>query len=190
MHWLYCNRELGPSLSRIVGINDPICLNCIVNQSKCSPLGSVSSVYYWPMSPELKGEDSAVKEDLKQVDQMFLRSHISSSVFLPITDFDTVSKISKRIKNHRCTDCSSFYTKAVPENVEKICSLLNMQGHIRICEEQMKNALCCLDCLLHCAHGEFEKKEKDDVKKMHIHALQLCYLLAARSGKYAENIEK
>ncbi|XP_044858057.1 cytidine and dCMP deaminase domain-containing protein 1-like [Mauremys mutica] len=182
-----CSRENLHAVQHVM-LKVPCSLNnCTVYLSRkpCSTCttfliqGSVSSVYYWPMSPELKGEDSAVEEDLKQVDQMFLRSHISSSVFLPIAD--SVFKISSRIKIYKCTECSSHYAEAVPKDLEKNSSLLNMQGHVRICAEQMKNALCCLDCLLHCPHGEFEKKEKIDVEKMHTHALQLCYLLAARS---------
>nr|XP_006114447.1 uncharacterized protein LOC102453956 isoform X2 [Pelodiscus sinensis] len=184
-----CSRENLHAVQHVI-LNVPHSLsNCIVYLSRkpCSTCttfliqGSVSAIYYWPISPELKGEDLAVEEDLKQVDQMFLRSQISSSVFLPITDFDTVSTISHRTKRHKCTKCSSHYAEAVPKDMLKICSLLNMQGHTSICVEQMKNALCCLDCLLHCPHGEFEKKENDDVEKMHTHALQLCYLLAARS---------
>ncbi|KAM7180343.1 uncharacterized protein RBU57_015415 isoform 1-T1 [Macrochelys suwanniensis] len=184
-----CSRENLHAVQHVM-LNVPCSLsNCTVYLSRkpCSTCttfliqGSVSSVYYWPMSPELKGEDSAVEEDLKQVDQMFLRSNISSSVFLPITDSDTVFKIASRIKIYKCTECSSHCAEAFSKDMEKNSSLLNMQGHIRICAEQMKNALCCLDCLLHCQHGEFEKKEKIDVEKMHTHALQLCYLLAARS---------
>ncbi|XP_048685878.2 uncharacterized protein LOC125626659 isoform X2 [Caretta caretta] len=184
-----CSRENLHAVQHVM-LNVPCSLsNCTVYLSRkpcsiCTTFliqGSVSSVYYWPMSPEIKGEDSAVQEDLKQVDQMFLRSNISSSVFLPITDSDTVFKISSRIKIYKCTECSSHYAEAVPKDMEKNSSLLNMQGHIRICAEQMKIALCCLDSLLHCPHGEFEKKEKIEVEKMHTHALQLCYLLAARS---------
>ncbi|KAM9171821.1 uncharacterized protein ACDP82_014191 isoform 2-T2 [Pangshura tecta] len=184
-----CSRENLHAVQHVM-LKVPCSLNnCTVYLSRkpCSTCttvliqGSVSSVYYWPMSPELKGEDSAVEEDLKQADQMFLRSNISSSVFLPIADSDTVFEISSRIKIYKCTECRSHYAEAVPKDMEKNSSLLNMQGHIRICAEQMKTALCCLDCLLHCPHGEFEKKEKIDVEKMHTHALQLCYLLAARS---------
>nr|XP_048685898.1 uncharacterized protein LOC125626659 isoform X4 [Caretta caretta] len=183
-----CSRENLHAVQHVM-LNVPCLSNCTVYLSRkpcsiCTTFliqGSVSSVYYWPMSPEIKGEDSAVQEDLKQVDQMFLRSNISSSVFLPITDSDTVFKISSRIKIYKCTECSSHYAEAVPKDMEKNSSLLNMQGHIRICAEQMKIALCCLDSLLHCPHGEFEKKEKIEVEKMHTHALQLCYLLAARS---------
>ncbi|XP_074857133.1 cytidine and dCMP deaminase domain-containing protein 1-like [Carettochelys insculpta] len=184
-----CSRENVHAVQHVI-LNDPgaLCNSTVyLSRKPCSTCttfliqGSVSSVYYWPFSPELKGEDSAVEEDLKQVDQMFLRSHVSSSVFLPITDFKTVSMVACRTKRHKCKKCSSHYAEAMPKDMLKICSLLNMQGCTKISVEQMKNALDCLDCLLHCPHGEFEKKEMDDVEKRHAHALQLCYLLAARS---------
>uniref|UniRef100_A0A8C8VQF0 Cytidine and dCMP deaminase domain-containing protein 1 n=1 Tax=Pelusios castaneus TaxID=367368 RepID=A0A8C8VQF0_9SAUR len=183
-----CSRENLHAVQHII-LSVPRSLrNCTVYLSRkpCATCAtfliqdSVSSVYYWPMAPELKGEDSAVEEELKQVDQMFVRSQISISIFLPSTDFD-VSKISERIRRHKCRNCHSHNAEAVPKDMEKIMSLLNMQDRKMMCVSQMKKALHCLNYLLHCTHGEFEKKEEDDVEKMHVHALQLCYLLAARS---------
>ncbi|XP_014374882.2 cytidine and dCMP deaminase domain-containing protein 1-like [Alligator sinensis] len=184
-----CSTQNLHAVQQIV-LNVPRSLsNCTVYLSRkpCSMCatfliqGSVASVYYWPFSPEIKGEKKEVEEDLKQVDQMFLRSHISSSVFLPDVDSDMVkSKISRRIRRQQCPKCKLTYTDTVPEDMEDICSLLNMKGHANACKVQMYHALRSLDYLLHCSHGKFEIKDTD-VEERHTHALQLCYLLAARS---------
>ncbi|XP_051475149.1 cytidine and dCMP deaminase domain-containing protein 1-like [Apus apus] len=70
--------------------------------------GSVSSVYYWPEDPEKKGDDSVVKEDIQQADHMFLRSHISSGVLLPVTSFETVKTIARKISRRKSPLNSNF----------------------------------------------------------------------------------
>lgn len=133
-------------------------------------LGSVSSVYYWPIAPEKKGD--GVEEDIQQSDCMFLRSHISSSVLLPMTSFETVKIIAKKIQ---CKGQLKLDDQT--EDFKEYCSLFNICEDT--CTKRMENALRCYKFLLECS--QLEKKKPED--EVHRHALQLCYFLAARSGK-------
>ncbi|KAM6284498.1 uncharacterized protein M6G45_003376 [Spheniscus humboldti] len=136
--------------------------------------GSVSSVYYWPVAPEKKGGDLVVKEDIQQADHMFLRSHISSSVLLPITSFETVKMIGKKILSRRQLNRNSKFLDYQPEKFDY--SLFNIHNCEDTCVKRMENALRCYQFLLECS--QLEEKPEEDV---HRHALQLCYFLAARS---------
>ncbi|KAM6090083.1 cytidine and dCMP deaminase domain-containing protein 1-like [Theristicus caerulescens] len=138
--------------------------------------GSVSSVYYWPMAPEKKGDDSVVKEDSQHADLMFLRSHISSSVLLPMTSFETVKMIAKKIRCEGQLNISFKLLDDQTEDFEKYCSLFNIRSCKDTCVKRMKNALHCYDFLRKCS-----QLEKEPEKNVHRHALQLCYFLAARS---------
>ncbi|XP_042651508.1 cytidine and dCMP deaminase domain-containing protein 1-like isoform X2 [Tyto alba] len=139
--------------------------------------GSVSSVYYWPVAPEKKGDDSVVKEDIQRSDHMFLRSHISSSVLLPMTSFETVKMIAKKIRCNGQLNSNFKLLDYQTEEFEKYFSLFNIHSCKDTCVKRMENAFRCYDFLLKCS--QLEKKDpKEDV---HRHALQLCYFLAARS---------
>ncbi|XP_061494723.1 cytidine and dCMP deaminase domain-containing protein 1-like isoform X2 [Rhineura floridana] len=179
-----------------VMLNTPITLrNCSIYMSRkpCSACtkfliqGEISSVCYWPRHPELK-ED--LEQDLKQVDLLFLTSPIISSVFVPLIDHidksDKKSEIAHRTRRFRCSKCNPCYTEAVKkEDCEKNCTLLNLQDCVKSCNKQMEDASEYLDILLHCVHGEFagtfDETFNEIGKEQHIHALQLCFLLAARS---------
>ncbi|KAM9582308.1 cytidine and dCMP deaminase domain-containing protein 1-like isoform 1-T5 [Guaruba guarouba] len=137
--------------------------------------GSVSSVYYWPIAPEKKGDDSVVKEDTQQADCMFLRSHISSSVLLPMTSFETVKMIAKKIRCKGQPNSNFKLFSYQTEDLEKYYSLFNIDKDMYV--KRMENALRCYDFLLECS--QLEKKEPKE--NVHRHALQLCYFLAARS---------
>ncbi|XP_075611959.1 cytidine and dCMP deaminase domain-containing protein 1-like [Balearica regulorum gibbericeps] len=137
--------------------------------------GSVSSVYYWPMAPEKKGD--SVEEDTQQADYVFLRSHISSSVLLPMTSFETVKLIAKKI---RCKGQPNINFKSFDHKIEefkKNFPLFNIHGSEDTCVRLVENALCCYYFLRKCS--QLEKKEPEE--NVHRHALQLCYFLAARS---------
>ncbi|KAM4672082.1 cytidine and dCMP deaminase domain-containing protein 1-like [Amazona ochrocephala] len=137
--------------------------------------GSVSSVYYWPIAPEKKGDDSVVKEDTQQADCMFLRSHISSSVLLPMTSFETVKMIAKKTRCKGQPNSNFKLFSYQTEDLEKYYSLFNIDKDMYV--KRMENALRCYDFLLECS--QLEKKEPTE--NVHRHALQLCYFLAARS---------
>lgn len=129
------------------------------------------------MAPEKKGDDSVVKEDTQQADCMFLGSHISSSVLLPMTSFETVKMIAKKTRCKGQPNSNFRLFSHQTEDFEKYCSLFNIHSCKDTYVKRMENALCCSDFLLECS--QLEKKEpKEDV---HRHALQLCYFLAARS---------
>ncbi|XP_050755289.1 cytidine and dCMP deaminase domain-containing protein 1-like [Gymnogyps californianus] len=109
---------------------------------------------------------------------MFLRSHISSSVLLPMTSFETVKMIAKKI---RCKgQLNSNFKKLLDDQIkdfEKYCSLFNIHSCKDTCRKRMENAFRCYVFLLECS--QLEKKELKE--NVHRHALQLCYFLAARS---------
>lgn len=162
-----------------MSIECPTQLYGTLSDFQCLSLGSVSSVYYWPIAPEKKGDYSVVNEDTQRADHMFLRSHISSSVLLPMTRFETVKMIAKKIRckgqltrNFKLPDCQT-------QDFEKYCSLHNIHSCKDTCLRRMENAFHCYDFLLECS--QLEKKELKE--NVHRHALQLCYFLAARSGK-------
>ncbi|KAM6425298.1 cytidine and dCMP deaminase domain-containing protein 1-like [Rhynochetos jubatus] len=164
----------------------PSCLrDCTVYLSRkpcttctaCLIQGSVSSVYYWPVAPEKKGAYSVVKEDTQQVDRMCLRSHISSSVLLPTTSFETMRMIAKKI---RLKEQLNGYFKSLnyqTEDFEKYCSLFDIHSCKDTYIQRMENALRCYNFLLESSQLE----EKTPEENVHRHALQLCYFLAARS---------
>ncbi|XP_034777901.2 uncharacterized protein LOC117414583 [Acipenser ruthenus] len=149
--------------------------------------GEFSSVYYWPRDPERScmTSDSSAFTDSECVDQMFLRSKISFECLVPETDMvkDELIKFTRKAKCECChaknyeNDLSNDQMKNImmadnPERVEKL----------------IERALCCLDSLLPCSKGSFlPALEQEDIK-LAIHALQLCYLLAARSGKLSFNL--
>ncbi|KAM6384795.1 cytidine and dCMP deaminase domain-containing protein 1-like isoform 1-T2 [Alca torda] len=139
--------------------------------------GSVSSVYYWPMAPEKTGDDSVVKEDIEQADRMFLRSHISSSVLLPMTSFETVKKIAKKIRCQGQLNSNFKLLDDQTKDFKKYCSLFNIDSCKDLCVKRMENAFHCYKFLLE--YFQLEKKELEET--VHQHALQLCYFLAARS---------
>ncbi|XP_054044956.1 cytidine and dCMP deaminase domain-containing protein 1-like isoform X2 [Rissa tridactyla] len=139
--------------------------------------GSVSSIYYWPMAPEKTGDDSVVKEDIEQADRLLLRSHISSSVLLPMTSFETVKKIAKKIRCQGQLNSSFKLFDDQTEDFKKYCSLFNIDSCKDLCVKRMENAFHCYKFLLECF--QLEKKEREET--VHQHALQLCYFLAARS---------
>lgn len=162
-----------------MSIECPTQLYATLSDFQCLSLGSVSSVYYWPIAPEKKGDDSVVEEDTQRADHMFLRSHISSSVLLPMTRFETVKMIAKKIRcqvqlnrNFKLPDCQT-------QDLEKYCLLHNIHSCKDTFLKRMENAFHCYDFLLECS--QLEKKELKE--NVHRHALQLCYFLAARSGK-------
>ncbi|XP_065490154.1 cytidine and dCMP deaminase domain-containing protein 1-like [Caloenas nicobarica] len=140
--------------------------------------GSVSSVYYWPMAPEKKGDESEVKEDIQQSDHVLLKSHTSSSILLPMTSFETVKVIAKKIQYDGEPNSKSKLLDDKTEDFKKYCSLFNMHSCEDIFVKRMENALRCYDFLLECSL--LEKKEPEDA--VHRHALQLCYFLAARTS--------
>lgn len=145
-----------------------------------SHLGGVSAVYYWPRHPELEGSKDIVKNDLNIVDDLFLRSSTISSVFVPLDlDKGTILKLVKRTMRDQCEEYKSNYEGTWKEDYNLNCNLLNLPDSKDICKRKMEIALQHLSDLLNCSHGEFEE---------HIHALQLCYLLATRSGKFAKKI--
>ncbi|XP_025940273.1 cytidine and dCMP deaminase domain-containing protein 1-like [Apteryx rowi] len=162
-------------------LNPPSLSNCTVYLSRkpcttCTTFliqGAISSVYYWPRAPERKGDDSEIKEDIQQADHMFLRSHINSSVLLPMTIFEMVKKIAKKVQ------CNGDPNRSfeIPQNFEKYCSWFNMN----ICQDaylkRMKNALRCYNLLL----GTLQPERKSHNENIHRHALQLCYFQASRS---------
>lgn len=113
-----------------------------------------------------------VMEDIQQADHMFLRSHVSSSVLLPMTRFETVKKIAKKIRGKEQLKLPDSETK----HFEGCYSLFNCND---TCVRWMENASRCYHFILECSQLE-EKVQKADV---HRHALQLCFFLAARSGK-------
>ncbi|KAM6136909.1 uncharacterized protein FYW35_010608 [Pterocles gutturalis] len=147
--------------------------------------GSVSSVYYWPMAPEKKGDDSVVKENTQQADDMFLRSHVSHSVLLPRTSFETVQVIAKKIQCTGQLNTSFKLLASQTEEFEKYCSLFNIQD---TCKDtgvkRLENALRCYYFLWE--RSQLEKKEP--AEDVHRHALQLCYFLAARSDDPSQGV--
>lgn len=131
------------------------------------------------MAPEKRGDDSVVKEDVEQADRMFLRSHISSSVLLPITSFETVKMIAKKIRCKGQLKSNFKFLDDQTKDFEKYCSLFNIDSSKDPCVKRMENAFRCYNFLLECS--QLEKKKPEEA--VHQHALQLCYFLAARSGK-------
>lgn len=131
------------------------------------------------MAPEKKGNESEIKEDIQQSDHVLLKSHTSSSVLLPMTSFETVKAIAKKIPYKGKPNSKSKSLDDKTEDFKKYCSLFNMHSCEDIFVKRMKNALRCFDFLLECS--QLEKKEPKDA--VHRHALQLCYFLAARSSK-------
>ncbi|XP_074996692.1 uncharacterized protein LOC142078055 [Calonectris borealis] len=130
------------------------------------------------MAPEKKGDDSKVEEDSQQVDHMFLRSCISSSVLLPMSSFETVKMIAKKIRCRGQLNSNFKLLDYQAEDFDKYYPLFNIRSCKNTCVKRMENALRCYDFLLKCS--ELEKKEPEE--DVHRHALQLCYFLAARSG--------
>ncbi|XP_054843844.1 cytidine and dCMP deaminase domain-containing protein 1-like isoform X2 [Eublepharis macularius] len=190
-----CSTKSLHAVQRVL-LNTHITLrNCTVYLSRkpcssCSKFlvqGEISAVYYWPRHPELKQGVNFVKKDLYQVDHLFLRSSVISSVFVPLEqlDKDTVSKLVLRTKRYKCPQCKPNYEETRKENYEINCDLLDLQDCRKTWEKKTKDALKYLNDLLHCSHGKFEEGEPS---VMNIHALQLCYLLAARSDDPFEGV--
>ncbi|XP_068802096.1 uncharacterized protein [Struthio camelus] len=184
-----CSRAGFHAVQQMI-LDPPFSLNnCAVYLSRkpcttCTTLliqGSISSVYYWPMAPERKGDDSEVEKDIQQADRMFLRSHISSSVLLPVTTFEMVEKIAKKIRS-QVPPNRSIEKPSIPKKFGKCCSWFNMSDCEDACRERMENALRCYNFLLEAPQlTEEEEEKKSHTGNTHRHALQLCYFLAARS---------
>lgn len=158
-------------------IRSPTQLYGSLRDFQCLSLGSVSSVYYWPIAPEKKGDDSVVKEDSQQADCTLLGSHISSGVLLPMTSFETVKMIAKKTRCKGQPNSNFKLSSYQTEDFEKYHSMFNIDKDMYV--KRMENAWRCYDFLLECS--QLEKKEPKE--NVHRHALQLCYFLAARSGK-------
>ncbi|XP_053114433.1 cytidine and dCMP deaminase domain-containing protein 1-like isoform X2 [Hemicordylus capensis] len=189
-----CSTETLHAVQQVIVNNHTTLHKCVIYLSRkpcseCTKLliqGEVSSVYYWPRHPELKGQD--IKEDLKEVDRLFLRSSAKISVFLPfmniINGSELIQKITARTNRYICKECKLEYSCAVKDKeleiIEETCGLLNLQN-LEFCRNKMKDALCYYTDLLHCSHGTFEGAEGTKEEEM-LHVLQLCFILAARSG--------
>lgn len=142
----------------------------------------VSQVYYWPNIET----NMAEKDKRDHVDAIFTESYVVAATYVPT--IDDVRKMQILDSNRRA-----------PSDAGKIESVLDKAtlqrfnlGHLKEKElEEYKNTLSTAeDCFKHLASCKDEEiiileDKESTVKKNceYTHALQLCDLLASRSGK-------
>lgn len=142
----------------------------------------VSQVYYWPNIET----NMAEKDKRDHVDAIFTESYVVAATYVPT--IDDVRKMQILDSNRRA-----------PSDAGKIESVLDTAtlqrfnlGHLKEKElEEYKNTLSTAeDCFKHLASCKDEEiiileDKESTVKKNceYTHALQLCDLLASRSGK-------
>ncbi|XP_032893669.1 uncharacterized protein LOC116983886 isoform X2 [Amblyraja radiata] len=162
--------------------------------------GGVQQVCYWPNLELEKKDDMA---NITRVTQLFVEAEVIIDMYIPLLNLEKVKKkISPKIavKPARIKKkCSSFF------DLPNILDILEALGSSHMKEKDFKakfmyeieNAHTCYCELLNSPDGSFEHQRSaeghnDNVNgrqpndalendEMDIHALQLCFLLAART---------
>lgn len=165
-------------------------------------LGGVQQVCYWPNLELEKKDDMA---NITRVTQLFVEAEVIIDMYIPLLNLEKVrKKISPKtavMPTHIKTKCNSFF------DLTNILDILEALGSSHMKEKDFKakfmceieNAHTCYCELLNSSDGSFEHQRSaeghnDNVNgrqpnvalendNKDIHALQLCFLLAARTGK-------
>ncbi|XP_058883048.1 uncharacterized protein LOC131737514 [Acipenser ruthenus] len=117
--------------------------------------------------------------------QLLIQGEFSSVYYWPWDpEQSCITSDSSAPTDSKCVDQMFLRSKIsfeclVPDQMKNIMMADN--------PEKVKRALCCLDSLLPCSKDSFLPAQEQD-RKLDIHALQLCFLLAARSGKLSFNL--
>ncbi|XP_062914384.1 uncharacterized protein LOC134351730 isoform X1 [Mobula hypostoma] len=165
--------------------------------------GGVYRICYWPNLEQLDNQTQRDQKDNTSVSQLFPEAGVICDMYIPLLHLDTIKKkVSPKARVIPTKDnikCESFFhmNEMVDGTMEALgLSHLIDKDYIAKFSNQVKNAHDCYRALIRCSRGSFvtdnsvtrnnnvERKQPSELQKdekKHIHALQLCFLLAART---------
>ncbi|XP_038636250.1 cytidine and dCMP deaminase domain-containing protein 1-like [Scyliorhinus canicula] len=176
------------------------CVHC----AKLLLQGGVLQLYYWPCREQ--ADNAEIAEIAENVNQLFCGAKVGAEMYIPVVSLRTVkenilpkirlkpseqSKEWKSIFDLYNEEPAGSKKSKDPFTLDKILEALDLsyiKGHYRnTFKEKVDNASKCLS-KMQISEGTFEKIHNRNIEcqdakkeKRDLHALQLCFLLAART---------
>uniref|UniRef100_UPI00398F4415 uncharacterized protein n=1 Tax=Pristiophorus japonicus TaxID=55135 RepID=UPI00398F4415 len=161
--------------------------------------GGVHHVRYWPNLEQSQKQKILV--NATNVNRLFREGKVILEMYIPVLDLNTVQeKISPKIRVTSPKDpikCSSIFDLSDHE-LKTVLKALDLSHIIEkdykaIFKEQVETAFKCLNALQFSTAGQFKNRSGNqnlDVEtvKRHSLALQLCFLLAARTDSASHGV--
>ncbi|XP_072915025.1 uncharacterized protein [Hemitrygon akajei] len=167
--------------------------------------GGVDRICYWPNLEQQDNQNQGdQKNNLTSVSQLFPEARVICDMCIPLLDLNTIKeKVSPKarvIPTKESIKCESFFDKIdMVDHTMKALGLSHLKDkdYIATYTSELNNAHNCYRALINSSCGSFEtnssvthannaegeqpSKLQENEEKKHIHALQLCFLLAART---------
>ncbi|XP_059832415.1 cytidine and dCMP deaminase domain-containing protein 1-like [Hypanus sabinus] len=166
--------------------------------------GGVDRICYWPNLEQQDNQNKGVwKNNLTSVSQLFPKARVICDMCIPLLNLNTIKeKVSPKarvIPTEESIKCESFFD--VPDVVDDTMEALGLshlkdKDYVAKYMSELQNANDCYRALINSSCGFFETNSSvahannaegeqpsklQENEKKHIHALQLCFLLAART---------